>query len=346
MTQTLRQLLMSAALVTAGLLTTTTHAGPLEDGLLAGASARLDVKGVELALQRGAKPAQKIPHPDAPTVLGTPVHFTLSALIGMNEPAVAQRAERILKILFKAGAKLTGDKDELFAAISGGHDRIVSLLLDQGANPHARIYGYTPAELAIKYNKPKLLPIFYSRGVPKVDDETTAQIQFVHAASLQKLDAMRTAVANGAKIDAPDPSGSVALVQVFSAPLMEPNGYDAVKWLLFEVGADANVTEFSDDKSTALHKVIQRNSYNRNDHFTVAAIAEMLLRKGADVSALDSLGRTPLHYAAQNGNIHAMQVLLRSGAKVMARDALRKTPLDLAKSGEAISLLREAGARE
>lgn len=340
------RVLISAALVITTTLTTMVRAGTLEDGLLAGAAARLDLTGVEIALRRGAKAAQALPHPDAPTVIRTPVQFALSALIGSEESDAPQRAEQVLRALFRSGAKLTGARDELFPAISGGHARLVTLLLDHGANPHARIYGYTPAELAIKYDQPKLLPMLYARGVPRVDAETAAQIQFVHAANRQRLAAMQAAVASGAKIDAPDPAGSVALVQLFSMPLLEPDGYEAVKWLLLEAGADANVTEFSDERSTALHKVIERNSYRRNDHFTAAAITEMLLLKGADVSAVDSLGRTPLHYAAQSGNVHAMQVLIRGGAKVMVRDSLRKSPLDLAKSGEAISLLREAGARE
>jgi len=320
-------------------------AGPLEDNLLAGAAARLDVKGVEQALKRGAKPDQKLSHPDAPSVKNTPVQFTLTALIGEQDDTSTSKAERILRLLFKAGAKLTGDKDELFPAISGGHEKILALLLDNGANPHARIYGYTPAELAIKYDQSKLLPLLYSRGVPRVDKETIAQIRFVHAASRQQLMLMRLAESEGAQINAHDPAGSLAIVQVFSAPLVQPDGYDAVRWLL-ESGADPRLIELGEDKSTALHKLISRNSYNQENHFTTAAIAELLLMRGAEVSATDFLGRTPLHYAAQNGNILAMQILIRNGAKVMARDFLGKTPMDVAKSGEAINLLRSVGATE
>lgn len=337
---------LAAALAAVAVASVSAQPVTLEDGLLAGSAARLDVKGVDLALRRGAKPAQATPHPDASDVVRTPVQFALSALIGASDSDAPQRTERILRALFKAGAKLTGDKDELFPAISGGHERIVSLLLEQGANPHARIYGYTPAELAVKYGQPRLLPVLYARGVPRVDAEAAAQIEFVQAASRQDLLAMRAALARGAKVDNLDSGGSAALVQLFSMPLIEPNGYDALKWLLFEMNADASVADLSEDRSTALHKVIQRNSHRPDDHFTSAAIAEMLLRRGANVSAADSIGRTPLHYAAQSGNLHAMQVLIRAGAKVMARDALRKSPLDLAKSGNAISLLREAGARD
>ena len=88
------RVLISAALVMAASLTTLVRAGALEDGLLAGAAARLDLKGVELALRRGAKAAQGLPHPDAPTVIRTPVQFALSALIGSEETDAPQRADR------------------------------------------------------------------------------------------------------------------------------------------------------------------------------------------------------------------------------------------------------------
>ena len=341
----LRRIIPTALLVVAS-IALPAYAGPLEDGSLAGSAARLDQKGVELSLRKGAKANQALPHLDAPNVRRTPLQFALLALIENREPDDVLRAEGILRALFKSGAKLTGDQDELFPVISQGHIRILDMLLDQGANPHARLYGYTPAELAVKYQQTKLLPKLYARGVPKVDAETTAQIEFVHAASRQQLGNMRDALARGAKVNASDPAGSFGLVQLFTAPLREPDGYDAVKWLLFEAGGDPSVTELSDEKTTALHKVIARNSYNKIDHFTAAAIAEMLLQKGANVSSLDALGRTPLHYAARAGNIYAMRVLIGNGAKVMARDGRNRTPMDLAQSGEAISLLREAGAKE
>lgn len=334
------------ALLAATALTTFVQAGPLEDTLLAGATVRLDVKGVELALQRGAKAGQKLPHPDAPSVVRPPIQFALSALVGADEKETPRKVERILRLLFNAGAKLTGEQDELFAVIAGGHDRILALLFEQGANPHARVYGYTLAELAIKYDHSKLLPLVYARGVPKVAAEEAAQIQFVQAASDQDLFAMETALKNGAVVNAVDAAGHVAVVQVFAMPLRNARAYVAAHWLILDMEADVNAIEHSDDSSTALHNVIKRSPNKKEDVQETAEFVEILLRKGANVSSVDSMGRTPLHYAAKTGNILAMDVLIRNGAKVMVRDALGKSPLDLAKSGQAISMLRMAGARE
>ena len=77
-------------------------AGPLEDSLLASSAARLDVKGVEQAIKRGAKVDQKLPHPDAPSVKKTPVQFALFGVIADQHPDIAARAERVLRALFKA----------------------------------------------------------------------------------------------------------------------------------------------------------------------------------------------------------------------------------------------------
>lgn len=336
----------SVMLLSLALAFVSASAATPDDALLAGAAARLDVKGAEVALRRGAKATEPLSHPYSPNVKRTPIQFVLSALIGSDEADAPQRAERLLRMLFKAGAKLSGDRDELFSPIVYGYERIVTLLLDHGANPHARIYGYTPAELSIKHGQQRLLPIFYVRGVPKVDEETKLQIQFVEAASSQRLDDMRAAYVGGARVDAPDPAGLVAIVQLFSTPLREPAGYDSLKWLLFEAKADPKAIEFGEERISAIHRVIERNSFKERDYFTTAAIVVMLIERGSDVSAQDYRGRTPLHYAADTGNYLAAEALLKNSAKVSTRDTLRRTPLDLAKSRRVIELLKEYGARE
>ena len=46
----------------------------------------------------------------------------------------------------------------------------------------------------------------------------------------------------------------------------------------------------------------------------------MLLSKGANVHAKDLNGSTPLHHAANMGNVRAIELLIASGAEVNARD--------------------------
>jgi ankyrin repeat protein len=76
-------------------------------------------------------------------------------------------------------------------------------------------------------------------------------------------------------------------------------------------------------------------------------IARLLLQAGANVSARDRPGNTPLHEAASTGHIGAMEVLLSAGADVNARDDRGRTPLhEAARKGrvDVVEFLIRAGA--
>ena len=186
----------------------------LEDNLLASSVARLDIKGVEIALKNGANTKEKLKHPDAPTVLVTPIQLALRELDNREDKRAAEKVAQILHLLFSKGARLTGARDELFPAIAYGHYSILKMLLENGANPHIRIYGYLPTELAVKYEQEQLLPLLFARGAAKVAPEDVAQIQLIRAATRQSKEAMQAAVLKGALINQPDMAGSYAIVQL------------------------------------------------------------------------------------------------------------------------------------
>jgi ankyrin repeat protein len=76
-------------------------------------------------------------------------------------------------------------------------------------------------------------------------------------------------------------------------------------------------------------------------------VAECLIKNGANLSAKNWHGRTPLHYSVTEGRVDFVELLIKSGADVNAVDCYGFTPLHLATDGEyeCVKLLLANGAK-
>ena len=73
-------------------------------------------------------------------------------------------------------------------------------------------------------------------------------------------------------------------------------------------------------------------------------IAELLIAEGADVNVRGKIRTTPLQAAAMLSHKEIVELLIDAGADVNVKDLLGETPLDWADDGIAL-LLREHGAK-
>lgn len=113
----------------------------------------------------------------------------------------------------------------------------------------------------------------------------------------------------------------------------------AVATFLLSAGADAQAVEAEDKRSTVLH----RAAYNGQ-----AAVARVLLDRGAAVDPRDADGATPLWWVAGVGNVAMAKLLIehhadakaaaKDGTTVMARARYNR-------DDEMVTLLRQQGAR-
>jgi ankyrin repeat protein len=326
-------------------------AGPAEDTALREAAMNLDIIGVKAAMERGANPnaVSSDPRP------GTPLNsVSLGMLVG--EADTNAKALEISRFLFANGAKLDAfDRNILFMPIARGSVEVVSLLLDRGASPVAKIEGYTPTELALKYSHRDVYALLISRGGVPVNERASFQIALVEAASNGDIAAMRTAIKAGASIDGADTDGKTALINALRMGIYHRQQAEAVWWLLTQ-GADPNVkgeSGFQGLEGIPLQIFVAMNTHPLQGVPTrpeARGLAEetllRLLRAGAKVSSIDSRGRTPLHIAADSDNVRAAEILIRHAARVMARDTQGRTPLNYAESTAMIRLLKSNGATE
>ena len=333
-------------------------AGPAEDEALRQAARNLDLVAVKSALQSGANPNA------AP---GTPLAGAVDAVfeaepsfLSPNATANAKAME-IANVLFSSGARIgPDDREILWFPIIQRNLELLSLLLDHGTTPTARIEGRTPAELAVEYKHSDVYDLLVSRGAIPVEKEVAAQLVFVEAAGNGDIATMRRMLISGASIDGTNVVGMTALINAVRKPILRRHDAETIWWLL-DKKADPNVQgesalgdkEFGLIGGIPLHVFVAMNNPTLRgmDNFPEAkALIEetftRLLKAGAKVSGMDKQGRTPLHVAAHNDNVVAAESLIRAGARLMARDAKGKTPLDYAESASMIALLKNHGATE
>lgn len=95
---------------------------------------------------------------------------------------------------------------------------------------------------------------------------------------------------------------------------------DAVRYLLSK-HADPNIFSQNGYAVFPLHIAVHQNFNN---------ITKMLLEAEAEVNVFQSMRNTPLHFAAQNGNIELIILLLEKGSRVELKNDNGHTASDLA----------------
>jgi ankyrin repeat protein len=225
--------------------------------------------------------------------------------------------------------------------------KLVGLLLDHGASVTEDLEGYTPTELAKKYDQEAVYQLLISRGGIPVDSSSAAQLALVDAAGTGNVERMEKALKDGARINENEVgSRQTALVAALRWPTVDPRWFVAARWLL-DHGADPNL---KGEDGLPLHVFIFANAKTMNGSGLGRDLADItlgrLIKAGAKISAMDDNGQTPLHVAAKKDNVRAAEILIKEGAKIMPKDRAGKTPLDYAESSAMIKLLKQNGATE
>lgn len=226
---------------------------------------------------------------------------------------------------------LPSGQTALHLASYAGHDAIVELLLEHGAEVDAEDKeGKIPLFEAFQHKRISTMKLLLSKE-PHLQLDN---IRFyggktpLHVAIEQgNEDMLRLFLRDGAYINDKDNYGHTPLI------LAADQGQVSSAKILLSSGARTSLT--CDGGMTALHLAAGHGH---------DAIVELLLAHGADVDVRDEDGRTPLISASAQGRITAVKLLLENQSNVEEEDFFGKTALDVAQERghtEVVSMLQQ-----
>ncbi|MCJ1270776.1 hypothetical protein MMC22_010673 [Lobaria immixta] len=259
--------------------------------------------------------------------------------------------QAVVWLLLEKGADVNArnkyGKTALYEAVQHGHEAVVRLLLEEGADVNAKDkYGDAALIAATQGGHEAVVRLLLEKGADREAKNPFNGWTALHAAAVKgHMVVVRLLLEKGVDVNAKDRNGHAAL---YKAVLI---GHEAMVRLLLEKGADVEAKDELGE--TALNKAARRGH---------EAVVRLLLEKVADVKAKNNNGETALYWATQNGHeaiedgdvlaIHGahdpvVRLLLEKGAEVEIKDASGGTVLYAATRGgheAVVRLLLEKGA--
>ncbi|XP_023311977.1 uncharacterized protein LOC111692293 [Anoplophora glabripennis] len=236
----------------------------------------------------------------------------------------------MIKLLLQSGANVNSmdqfDKTALSAAACWGSLSCVQFLVENGADVNIRDRdGNTAIHLAAKESEMEIVKFFVENGVDIGIRNNGGQTALHAAAAETDEDTTQFLVERGLEVNCTDDRGRTPL-------------HVAIERFLTHLDRTTD-----SDLSTTCEEAYTRQLSEcqwRLDYF------KFIIDQGADVNLKDKEGRTVLHLAAEEGQLHTVKFLLESGADLTVKDRKGHTPLHLAaKKGRGlVKFLIEQGA--
>jgi len=215
----------------------------------------------------------------------------------------------------------------------------VKSCLDKGADANAKNdKGMTPLHIAAYYGDTMVAHLFLKHGADANAHDSKGYTPLILAAMHGNIDVAMLLIEKGADINLTAKGYSVIMYAVVN------NRTDFIKMLVHK---GANVKTSKSDLQTPLHFVAKYHNVE---------IAKLLIKKGADVNAVDEFaGETPLFYAIHGDDfdqfdpaesLKTIKLLIKKGANINIKNKTGESPLmvSLRKSNKIALLLIRKGA--
>lgn len=207
-------------------------------------------------------------------------------------------------------ARSQDGRTALHIAAAQNDDETVNLFLKLKANANLKDNdGRTPMELAALHHHPDLV-----RQLAKVQTEP---LNFYSAVILGKTERVKELLKEKPELV----EGGTGWAPLYIAA---EEGHEEIARVLLDAGADVHGRK----DITPLDWAVSAKRPN-------IKLVKLLIDRGAEVNRHDSLFKyTPLHRAAQHGDVELVKLLLEAKADPRAKETFGKTPLDLARESK------------
>lgn len=254
-----------------------------------------------------------------------------------------------LKLILDSGADVNAWNDfDATALLWGARDADKArLLIERGANINAPSrQGRTPLMLAsLREGGSPVVALMLAKGAAVNVQDTRGDTALGLAATIGEVETMRLLLAKGADPAVVNRKGETPIILATKSKRPE-----AVRLLILK-GVDVKVASTS--YANVRHGPIamtKMTPLHRAAAFGPVEMVRDLLKAGADASASDSRGLTPLIFAVatEYPDPAIVRALLQAGADPNARDNTGETALDWAEKfgyPEVIAALKKAGAQ-
>jgi ankyrin repeat protein len=214
-----------------------------------------------------------------------------------------------VKALLPLGADpdVAGDSGAtaLHLAATMGNQPVVEYLVSRGANVNAVAQKLTPLMDAVRSERFEIALFLRRNG---------AILDFVSAAALGKEEHVRQELAGG-KTGVPKETKYYALLAACQS------GEAGIVALLLDDGVPLEGIKVWEYSVSPLHHATRCNKEN---------VAQLLIKRGADVNAPNQDGNGPLYEAVYHGHHQMVRLLLESGANINQADKYGETVLHYA----------------
>ncbi|XP_052235623.1 inversin-like isoform X2 [Dreissena polymorpha] len=229
------------------------------------------------------------------------------------------------ELLLKAGAQTNmkdkGGRTALNWAAHKGNVRLIKLLLSKGADCHMKDNeGQTAVHLCTRHKLPKCMTLLLRQLSPgEIDDQDRNKRTALHwAASYGNLEHVKMLIKQDSNIGIPDIEGKTPLH--WAASSRDAEVVNCVRLILDTTPSVINWQDY--EGRTALHLVVADGNE--------AVVKALVAVENCNVSALDNMFRTPLHWAAVLGHSKIVSLLLDNKAEFSSSDQNGATPLHYA----------------